>query len=448
MTVLIKTKPLRLMDNWGVKAAMTKNVAFSPDYVTMRIGDVLQRVRDAVKVEDDEWYEAIKVKYYNGGVESRGKQKGRDIKSKRQFRVEQGQLVLSKIDARHGAIGVIPEELSGAIITNNFIVYRVDYTRALPEFMELLLTSDSMRKKIADDSSGATNREYLQEKKFLAEPIALPPIGIQREMARAFNVKKAEAEKADDRRKEKEDKAKKDINEKLKARFRTVITGKSLLTEISLADMTRWDVGYYKEQNVLTASYQMLPLGECIDRMMSDEEGRSLRMNAETAPANCKYIGMDAIEKGTGLAKENLFVDVKQMKGDMTRVPKGYLIFGKLRPKLNKFWLNRKNEGTQSSSSEFLVFRMRETVSAEYMEAVLFGEIVKRQVEVITSGARMPRIKEQDMLEVMIPVPPLQVQQEVAKIYQDYIREKSQLELRAEEARDEARKAFDSVLFN
>lgn len=445
---LLKIKPFKQLDNWGVRGAIAESVTFSSGYHTLRLGDVLKRVKNIVVIEDDKTYEAIRVKYYNGGVESRGKHLGKFIKSKRQFRVSADQIVVSKIDARNGAIGIIPHHLNDAIITNNFIVYDVDLTKALPKFLVLLLTSQTMMKKIADDSSGATRRIYLQEDKFLSESIALPTLADQRTLVEEYDEKVDDAARTQDFLTKLSQKVKHDIESKLKIQYQTNKLSEKLLSSIPLAELARWDVGYYKQHSALKSDYPLSSLRACIDRMMVDEDNQGLRTNAENVPETCLYIGMDSIEKGIGVTKTDYFLKARDVKGDMIRVPKDYFIFGKLRPYLNKFWLNKNEERQYTCSSEFLVFHLNETFMKEYFEAVLFGEIVKRQVETITSGARMPRIKEQDLMGAFIPVPSRLVQQEVASIYADYVKEKMQRERLAKEAQREARDNFDKVLFN
>lgn len=444
----LKIKPFKLLDNWGVRGAITESVPFSSGYHTLRLGDVIKRVKNSVVIEDDKTYEAIRVKYYNGGVGSRGKLPGKDIKSKRQFKVSENQIVVSKIDARNGAIGIIPNHLNNAVITNNFIVYDVDTTKALPKFLVLMLTSPTMMKKIADDSSGATRRIYLQEDKFLSEPIALPSLSVQRMLVEAYDEKVEDAARIQGLINELSRKAKCDIEEKLQIHYQTSTLSKNLLSSISLAELTRWDVGYHKQQSALKSCYPLSPLSDCIDRLMVDEDNQGLRTNAEKVAAGCLYIGMDSIEKDIGLAKSDFFLDAREVKGEMIRVPKGFFIFGKLRPYLNKFWLNKNEERQYTCSSEFLVFHLNKTIGKEYFESVLFGEIVKRQVSAITSGARMPRIKEQDLMGALIPVPSKRVQQDIARIYADYIKENELQKRLAEEAQREARDDFDKALFN
>ena len=51
---------------------------------------------------------------------------GSNIGTKNQFIVRNGQFLISKIDARNGAYGIIPEDLDGGIITGNFWTYKIN----------------------------------------------------------------------------------------------------------------------------------------------------------------------------------------------------------------------------------------------------------------------------------------------------------------------------------
>ena len=83
---------------------------------TVRLGDVLKRVKSELTIDDSVTYKQVTVRLWNKGVVLRGEQEGVAIKTKRQFYVTTGQLLMSRIDVRNGAIGLVPKELDGAIV--------------------------------------------------------------------------------------------------------------------------------------------------------------------------------------------------------------------------------------------------------------------------------------------------------------------------------------------
>lgn len=90
--------------------------------------------------------------------------------------VRANQLILSKIDARNGAIGLVPPELDGAIVSNDFPSFRVDADRVEPAFLGWLVRSTHFVELCKASSEGTTNRVRIKEDRFLDQEIALPSL--------------------------------------------------------------------------------------------------------------------------------------------------------------------------------------------------------------------------------------------------------------------------------
>lgn len=142
----------------------------------LKVGDVLKRVKDTTTLDDNQRYKRVTIKMNHKGVGVRDIELGINIGTKSQFFIREGQFLLSKIDARNGAFGIVSPEADGAIITGNFWAFDVNQKELnidLFHIMTSLPFFDELSKKA---SSGTTNRQYLDEKKFLAQEITLPPI--------------------------------------------------------------------------------------------------------------------------------------------------------------------------------------------------------------------------------------------------------------------------------
>src|SRR5262249_5664229 len=85
-----------------------------------------------------------------------------------------------KIDARNGAFGVAPQECDGAIITGNFWAFDADSERLDVRYLNYLTMTPIFVDFSVRASEGTTNRRYLQEPKFLAQQVFLPPLDEQR----------------------------------------------------------------------------------------------------------------------------------------------------------------------------------------------------------------------------------------------------------------------------
>lgn len=149
-------------------------VADEATWEEIRLGDVLRRRKEVVEVQDDALYKRLRIQVKGRGVVLRDEMAGSQIGTKRQFLVESGQFVLSKIDARNGAFGIVPEDCDGAIITGNFWAYDVADDVVRPRLLHFLTSSDAFIHFCSVSSPGATNRRYLQEDVFLDQRTRVP----------------------------------------------------------------------------------------------------------------------------------------------------------------------------------------------------------------------------------------------------------------------------------
>ncbi|MDH6534579.1 hypothetical protein D0T51_05515 [Parabacteroides sp. 52] len=137
------------------------------------IKDFLKRIKRPIVLKDNEEYKLVTVKMNHKGVVLREKKKGCEIKSN-MYIVKEGDFILSGIDARNGAFGIVPFELDGAVVTNDFWYFDLDENIILKElFLQMTSTVwfDEICKKGSD---GTTQRIRLQKDKFFNQKIWLP----------------------------------------------------------------------------------------------------------------------------------------------------------------------------------------------------------------------------------------------------------------------------------
>lgn len=145
-----------------------------------KVGDVLKRVKDDLLIDDLTIYSRITIRMAGKGVALRDRVIGADIGTKRQFVARAGQFILSKIDARNGAFGVVPKECDNAIVTGNFWVFDLDEERLDPRFLQALSRTQKFVASCVGASDGTTNRRYLQEDTFLSMEFGLPSLAEQK----------------------------------------------------------------------------------------------------------------------------------------------------------------------------------------------------------------------------------------------------------------------------
>jgi len=150
------------------------------DYPLCPLSDVLRKSTEQMVVKPDEQYQQITVRLWGKGVVQRDVVSGVTIAGQSRFVARARQLIVSRIDARNGAFGLVPDTLEGALVTNDFPLFSLDETRIVPHYLEWLSKTEDFVNLCRAASEGTTNRVRLKEDKFLAMPISLPPLDEQR----------------------------------------------------------------------------------------------------------------------------------------------------------------------------------------------------------------------------------------------------------------------------
>jgi type I restriction enzyme S subunit len=146
----------------------------------VRLGKVLRRSEEITQLVPDVEYREITVRLWGKGVIERRRVLGAEISGDRRFAARPAQFIVSRIDARNGAMGLVPPQLDGAIVTNDFPLFALDKTKIQPEFLGWLCQTREFVELCQRASEGTTNRVRLQEGRFLALEIPLPPLAEQR----------------------------------------------------------------------------------------------------------------------------------------------------------------------------------------------------------------------------------------------------------------------------
>jgi type I restriction enzyme S subunit len=147
------------------------------------LGELLTRSEHTIPLQPDLDYREITVRLWGKGVLPRGIVKGAEIAASRRFEAKRGQFILSRIDARNGAIGVVPPILDGAVVTSDFPLFDVNPDRLDTQFLAWLSRTSGFVELCLRASEGTTNRVRLQEDRFLALEISLPSLAEQQRIA-------------------------------------------------------------------------------------------------------------------------------------------------------------------------------------------------------------------------------------------------------------------------
>lgn len=202
------------------------------------LGDVLCRSSEPAVCAPNAEYDEVTIRLWGKGVISRGKVRGADVTTPRRV-VRTNQLILSKIDARNGAIGLVPQELDGAIVSNDFPSFEFfDRARFDPAFMSWMVRSRHFVELCKAASEGTTNRVRIKEERFLAQQIPLPPITEQQAIVSRLDTLADKARQVNEHL----DAIERDADRLLAVRFRDAIADAPLRPMAEVAPLVRREI--------------------------------------------------------------------------------------------------------------------------------------------------------------------------------------------------------------
>lgn len=199
------------------------------------LAEVLIKSEEWITLEPDKQYKEVKVRLWGKGVSLRREVNGVEIASPRRLIVRENQFILSRIDARNGAFGLIPDSLDGAIVSNDFPVFNLDKTQIDPFFLNWMSKTKFFVDLCIAASEGTTNRVRLQEDRFLTTPIPLPPLLEQQRIAARIKAMAAKIEETKTLKKAIEH----DGNKLLLGTFYRLISGSNEKPMRKIAPITR-----------------------------------------------------------------------------------------------------------------------------------------------------------------------------------------------------------------
>lgn len=253
---------------WDAKS-YAKNSLVSGKYELVKITKLLKKQRSKIEIQNDQIYKQLTVRLYGNGVILRKEEFGKNIKTKNQYIAKSGQLVFSRIDARSGAFGIVPDSLDGAIVTNDFPVYSINNDVALSDYLRLIISSPSFTEICKSKSSGTTGRLRMSEIDFENIKVPQPPLPKQQELVAAYNQKTIEAATKE----QKANQLEKSIDEYLIEELGIELPQEEakqnhFLKLVEFKDLSEWDV-WNKPNKERSYKYKTIRIDESLEKIKS-----------------------------------------------------------------------------------------------------------------------------------------------------------------------------------
>ncbi|MGW4175744.1 hypothetical protein [Streptomyces rubiginosohelvolus] len=360
----------------------------------MRVGDVLRMNRRPVDIQPESEYRAFGMRSFGRGTIRYVPTIGSGLTKLPHFKFNSNALVLSNIKAWEGAVGVTDEEDAKCVASSRFLFYEPRGEEVDVRYMRYFFLTRRGLGEIGKASRGSADRNRtLSIRAFEQIKISLPHPVEQRRIADKLDLLLTEQAKA-------------------MVQSPSVRDTQQLMTSGLDKVLGRWAQGFVRVDNVC--------------RMVSD----TVHPGADRGEAT-EFVGLEHIAPhfGERIGSRPL----GEEKGRKFRFAPGDILYGYLRPYLNKVWLADQHG---LCSVEQYVLRPTGGMPAELIAAGLRSKRTLDEVLGATHNLQLPRLRSGLLLAMEIPfIPPANQAQALADLeeFDKKVRELA----RAQQHRDE-----------
>ena len=197
--------------------------------------------------------------------------------------------------------------------------------------------------------------------------------------------------------------------------------------------------GYYHPERMAAISNMKGSYSPCMKKLIDIVDFH--RDIVSCSESHEKYLGLAGVESHTG----ELSGVIEEAAGQAFKYESQDILYGRLRPYLNKVLLA---ETSGICSTEFHVMRIKEGVNLlpGYLSAILRSDLILSQTKHMMTGNTHPRISNDDVKNLYIPIPELSVQHQIEEELSRRRSEARKLKQQAETDWAEAKIQFEKEL--
>lgn len=209
-----------------------------------------------------------------------------------------------------------------------------------------------------------------------------------------------------------------------------------------LIELGKWraDLHVHADAEIRSEKFKLVRLGEVVI------ESKAAMDPAESGPDGFFYIGLEHVEPITGEPQGISIATSEQVRSRSKVFTQGDILYGRLRPYLRKALYVEPPYTNGLCSTEFIVLKAKtQFILPLFLREILISDSVTELVSRLQAGAALPRVSSKDLLNICIPVPPLEFQEQcVAKIERSR-KQRRELLLKANALTEEGQKIISEV---
>ncbi|EKS9884139.1 hypothetical protein BTK96_001046 [Burkholderia pyrrocinia] len=371
------------------------------------------------------------------------------------FAAYPGDLVFSKIDARNGAVGLIPDSMSKVVLTPEYPVMVPNPAKLRPAYLHYLLRAEHFRHDLQRQASGTSGRKRVTPEAFLSLCVPVPQLHEQDALTVKYADALAEAAQKEHQAARAEAESRRTFEEALGVAPPPALPSRpAFITRFK--DIERWS-----HEGVLRANAQpahakhkwpLMALGELIDDLENGWSPQCLDRPAQLGRWGVLKVG--AVSFGYFNEAENKELPSTLEPRPYYEVKPGDVIIS--RANVTRYvgacaHVETTRPMLMLSDKLFRVrFRSDGNLDGRFLAAVMKLPTVREQVETRLTGTSptMKNISKPALLSLKFPTPDLKTQRGLVGELDAAQRSARALSASAQALRTSAWKAFERALFD
>ena len=389
--------------------------------------------------------------HFDGSISKRVLDENREY-SMDMYVAKPGDLVLSKIDLKNGAVSFVPEGWEAVAVTSHFAVYQLDSSRMLPAFLHRLIQTDMFKSYLWSNKVGAEGRTEVKINFFESIQIPVPPLATQQAIVAQWQALQSQAEQAALAATQHEEKGRQDFLQALGLQAPATAKTRKCFA-LNWSSIGRWGIETNQPDAKLDVAAGHYPLAtladvildlsngwspKCLDRPAQGDEWGVLKLGAvsygafnpnENKGLPASLAAMPALEIKTG--------DWLISRANVTRLVGACALVKETPPRLmlcDKIFR--------------AVWRPNSPVLPAYLDEVIKTPHLRQQIEASLTGTSptMKNISKPALLALRLPLPPLDIQQTLVTAIGQARAEAATLRQQANQLRAQARRQIEAAL--
>lgn len=371
----------------SVQPGIPKLGKLPPGWKLVPFRDLVKISSQPAALEDDKEYQLVTAKRSRGGIVPREKLLGENIKTKTQFYISAGDFLISRRQIVHGACGIVPPELDGSVVSNEYLALHPKED-VMQKYLAFFSHSLYFQQTCFHSSIGVdVEKMVFKVEQWLKHKMLLPPIAEQKRIVEVLEAWDSAIA----------------LTEQLitaKKQFKNSLVFKLLLGDLKLSKFSgsKWPV--VKIKNIVQINPRL-----------------TVKPSADSL---ITFLGMADVQEGGGLDVSKSLA-YKEVGSGYTAFQENDILIAKITPCFENYkgaLARNLASGIGFGSTEFHVLRCGEKVKPDFLcQITLSYDFRGRGQSNMIGSAGQKRVPTTFIKNYSIPLPSLEEQAEICDLF-------------------------------